>query len=648
MKTYPSLLVATFLCWGIGAQAASVNASAPWSVWPERTRDFNDDWRFIGEDSPAPPDVKDARCSPVQLPHTWNDKDTLVLLPRKVMHDVHGHKRTKAKSYRMGGSWYLRDLRLGEKESAGRTFVRFGAAGTKAQVYLNGEKVGAHEGGFSAFTVELSKQLRPGINQLAVRVDNKKDANLSPTTDWLWNLYGGLYRGVQLIHAPTTCLSRDYRGGPGVRVWSTRADDSVADLHVKVRIDGPLDDGLRVMVELFAANGTLVASVEDKAATEVTLPFAEIKKPALWTPDTPTLYTVAVSLKMDGKVSDRAVVRHGFRSYRFTPDKGFFLNGKHLMLEGVSRHQDIMKLGNALLPEHHERDFRLLKEAGFNWVRLAHYQQDDYVLQLCDELGILVLEEIPFVRQNNISKAFEGNLQTMMKEMIEQHFNHPSVVLWGLGNEIWYTKGADGRATQYDMISRLNDTVHAEDPTRKSILVNGDADNASNLGIYNIPDVIGCNMYRGWYRGVPADVAPRIRTIHSRHPDKPILFTEFGAGCEIGKHVKQPKAWDMSEEYQCWFLRQQKKQIDKLEFLSGWNLWLLADTAWYHSESGPRLRNNKGLLTADRKPKNSYYVMRNLLTGTPPPFALDEEAMSKSDPGKKPLETGDPFVVTGE
>jgi len=336
-------------------------------------------------------------------------------------------------------------------------------------------------------------------------------------------------------------------------------------------------------------------------------------------------------LMKDGRERDRVTVRHGFRSFGFTPDRGFFLNGAPYKLRGVNRHQDVLGRGNALLPSDHVTDLRLMKELGVNWLRLAHYQQDDYVLQLCDELGILVWEEIPFVQDSTLDPEFERNAQNMLSEMIAQHFNHPSILLWGMGNEIHYGKGADGRASNFGLISRLNDTIHQEDPVRKSVIVNGDADNASDLKIMGIPDVIGYNLYQGWYGGKMEHLTARMEQLHRKNPDKPMILSEFGAGCEIGKHSSHPEAWDMSEEFQVMFLKEYLRQIETIPWLCGWNWWNFADFNWAKS-SNPKLFNNKGLVSFDRRPKASFYVMREHLTGKPAPEHTETPKSGGSTP----------------
>ncbi len=616
------------------------------AVWPN-TVSLDADWLFLPED-PAPagapvaavkaPKTPEAQWEKIALPHTWNAKDTL-----------------ETRDYRRGLGWYRKHLAITPEFLAKdlRHFVRFGAANAQAQVFLNGRLIGEHVGGYSAFTVELTGLLREGDNVLEVRVDNRPIPTLNPTSDGLFNLYGGLYRSVEFLHAPRIGFARAKQGGPGVRVWSQNVSADSADLHVEALMDDASESqsprDYTVQAQLADADGQVVSqiSVPARAALHLTLP--PVAHPQLWSPEHPTLYTLTLRLMKDGAEADRVSVHHGFRFFRFTADHGFFLNGAPYKLHGVNRHQDFKGMGNALHPEQHAKDLRLMKELGVNWLRLAHYQQDDYVLQLCDQLGILVWEEIPFVRGNSALPEYEQSTQSMLHDMIAQHFNHPAIILWGMGNEIYYGKGADGRASQFGLISRLNDTIHQEDPVRKSVIVNGDANNASNLKIMGIPDVIGYNVYKGWYGGRIEELTARLEQLHHMNPDKPMFLSEFGAGAKFGKHSDHPKAWDMSEEYQAYFLKEHLRQLDANPWICGYNWWNFADFGWAAS-SNPKLFNNKGLVSFDRQPKASFYLLREHLTGVKAPKA-QTAPKTGGDNGKEALPTGEdanPFKADGK
>lgn len=565
------------------------------------SRDLNSGWLYLEKNEPNIPADPDSAWQKVELPHTWNARDTL-----------------SGKTYRRDISWYRRHIGLAAADLTQRQFIRFGAAGQKAAVFVNGKPVGEHVGGYSAFTVEMTKFLHDGDNVVDVRVDNMPDKTLPPVGDGLFNCYGGLYRSVQWLASPAICLGRAYRGGSGIRVWSDKVSAESANLNVVAQVDngGVESSTITIESELADSKGKVVATMKSLGVAiaagsirPVSLVFTNIPSPALWSPEAPNLYTVTVRLVCGGKELDRATVRHGFRWFQFTADHGFFLNGQPYKLHGVNRHQDFRGEGNALTLQRHYDDIRMMKELGVNWLRLAHYQQNDYVLQLCDELGIMVWEEIPFVRDAPTTPQFEKNAQSMLGEMIEQHFNSPSVLLWGMGNEIWLGKGKDGRAVQFEMISRLNDTIHREDPVRKSVIVCGDANYYSNLKIMTIPDVMGYNLYYGWYGGSVDKFTARAIQLHQMDPSKPMIISEFGAGCDPTVHREKPKSFDQSQEYQVFFLEAHLKQMDALPWLSGCNWWNFADFGWMKS-SNPPLFNNKGLVTFDRQKKDSFYCLK--------------------------------------
>lgn len=592
MKT--ATLVALLL-FATGFAASAVEPPPPQIPW-SAVEFLDQGWLYLAADSADVPTVPEAAWQPVTLPHTWNALDTL-----------------ERKDYRRGVSWYRRPLVFTAEDLRQRLFLRFGAAGQAAAVFVNGQPAGRHLGGYSAFTVELGNYLRPGTNQVDVRVSNGTNKFIVPVNDGLFNLYGGLYRRVQLLRAPQVCLSRTALGGPGVHVWSEHVTADAADMHVQAEVDfgGAVPAPFLLKAELADAAGKIVAA---GTATNAAFELSRVAAPALWSPETPTLYTLTVRLLCAGREVDRATVRHGFRWFEFTADHGFYLNGKPYSLHGLCRHQDVSGVGNAVSYPQHFQDLQLMKELGANWLRLAHYQQDDYVLQLCDELGILVWEEVPYVRVTTFEPEFEQNLQTSMKEMIAQHFNHPAIIVWGMGNEIFFKKAEDGRAREFPLLERLNQLVHSQDPIRKTGIVSGDANTYSDLKVMTIPDVIGYNLYLGWYGGTVDKLTARLKDLHQRDPAKPMLVTEFGAGCDPTIHTNTPRPFDMSQEYQVWFLKSYLDQFAALPWLCGYNWWNFADFSWAKS-SNPPLLNNKGLVTFDRQKKDSFYYLKSRLTG---------------------------------
>jgi beta-galactosidase len=575
-------------------------------LWPG-TEQINDNWLYLERDTDQLPMDDDSAYQSITLPHTWNALDTL-----------------ETKDYRQAASWYRKNLNITADQLMQRLYLRFGAAGQQAKVVLNGEEFAQHVGGYSAFTCELTGNLKAGLNRVDVWVSNKIERHIAPQSGD-FNFYGGLYRSVQLITAPAVSISRKNLGGPGFRVWSEAVSDRSSDLNITVLIDHGsvetkditvsatlLDPSGRVVSE-----GTAAAELNPGTALPVCVAMPSVADPRLWSPEDPALYRVEIQLIQNGSVVDSASVNHGFRWFEFTTDRGFFLNGKPYKLRGANRHQDYYKEGNALAPHRHLDDLKLMKEAGINWLRLAHYQQDDFVLQLCDQMGMLVWEEIPYVNKGK-GADFENTLQSMMKDMIEQHFNHPSIILWGMGNETWMNDRGDGKSQNYDLIRRLNDLAHREDPVRKTVFVIGDRDYAAELKATTIPDVFGYNLYRGWYGSTGYEsLTDRLNELRSLDPDTPLILSEFGAGSDLAAHTETPRQQDFSIEYQNDFMESHLNQIEKIDWLCGVNWWAFCDFGAAHRGDTIPHVNQKGVVTFDRQKKDAFYLLKSRWSSEP-------------------------------
>lgn len=572
----------------------------PKQIWKDVVP-INTDWLYFENDIQTIPTVSDEAYQKIVLPHTWNALDVL-----------------QTKDYRRAGSWYRKHLSFSAKDLEKRQYVRFLAAGQQAKVYFNGELLTYHVGGYSAFTCELSKKIKIGDNQLDVWVSNADDKTVAPISGD-FNFYGGLYRGVELITAPKTSLSRNYLGGSGVHVWSEKVSDTKSDVNVSAQIDNGTtkNQKLELLAILTDHSGKVVSSGSVKVILKagqiqkLEIPMPEVVNPMLWSPETPNLYSLKIELKQKNKIIDEISLQHGFRWYEFTADKGFFLNGKSYKLHGINRHQDFYKEGNAVSLQRHLDDIKSIKEMGLNWLRLAHYQQDDYVLQLCDELGILVWEEIPWVNNTSKEKAFELNLHAMMYDLINQHFNHPSIILWGIGNEVWMSNRGDGYADIYDIAKGLNKIVHTEDPVRKSVFVSGDNDKPIDFKVFEVTDVFGYNLYRGWYGTHYDTFTSRVNELHAKMPGKPLIISEFGAGNDTKVHSEMPSRQDFSVEYQNDFMLSHLAQLEKMDWLCGFNWWSFADFGAAHRGDTKPHVNQKGIFTFDRQKKDVFYILKS-------------------------------------
>ncbi len=565
------------------------------------SKTVNNSWLYLEVNSNTIPNNSDETYQKIDLPHTWNAKDVL-----------------QTNEYRRSGSWYRKYLSFDENELDQRNFLRFNAAGQEAKVYVNDVFLTHHQGGYSAFTVELTKHIKAGKNKIDVWVSNGPNSSLAPISGD-FNFYGGLYRSVELISAPKVSFSRNHYGGPGFRIWNTDVSSKNAKVNLAVQLDNFSGRARSIIVKVNVKNkngeivskGYLKIHLDSNKTLNANIPMSSILNPKLWSPEIPYLYDVDIKLYEDNRILDEVSTKFGVRWYEFTADKGFFLNGKPYKLKGANRHQDYFGKGNALTPEIHFNDIKLMKELGVNWLRLAHYQQDDYILQLCDELGILVWEEIPYVNNTPKNVDFESNLRSMLKDLIEQHYNHTSIILWGMGNETWMSDRGDGKASNYHIIENLNALIHSEDPSRKTVFVNGDNNKPIDFGVIHIPDVFGFNLYRGWYKGHYGDLSERLNELHRSAPNVPLILSEFGVGSDERVHTENPQKQDFSIQYHNDYLESHIEQLDKLDWLCGVNYWAFADFGAAHrGDTKPHI-NQKGLVTFDRKKKDAFYLLKS-------------------------------------
>ena len=488
-------------------------------------------------------------------------------------------------------------------------------------MFINRRHIGEHRGGYGAFIFEITGKVEYGKeNSILVRVNNGEQLDIMPLVGD-FNFYGGIYRDVHLLITDETCISPLDYASPGVRL----IQDSVSHRYAKVRaivdlsngssgnqeveLNVRLLDGQRVVKE-----GTKNVNLSGNEVMQQELTF-EIDQPHLWNGrQDPFLYQAEVTLFRNGQMVDRVTQPLGLRFYRIDPDKGFFLNGKHLPLQGVCRHQDRSEVGNALRPQHHEEDVALMLEMGVNAVRLAHYPQATYFYDLMDKNGIIVWAEIPFVGPGGYNDkgfvdlpAFRANGKEQLKELIRQHYNHPSICVWGLFNEL--TELGDNPV---EYIKELNVLAHQEDTTRPTT-------SASNqMGDLNfITDAIAWNRYDGWYGGTPADLGKWLDRMHKDHPEICIAISEYGAGASIYHQqdslVKTvPTSWWHPENWQTYYHIENWKTISSRPYVWGSFVWNMFDFGAAHRTEGDRPGiNDKGLVTFDRKVrKDAFYFYK--------------------------------------
>jgi beta-galactosidase len=569
----------------------------------------NENWQFAGSDAPgaeklAAPDA--ALWRPVDLPHTWNARDAFDDEP----------------GYRRGAGWYRKELRLAADLKGRRIYLFFEGANQVADVFVNEKPVGRHVGGYTAFAFDVTDQLKfDGPNLVAVRVDNSFDADIPPlTADF--NFYGGIYRDVWLIATDEVHLEVADHAAPGVRVSTPQVSEKSATVAVAGTVVNAGSQTRKIEVvnaivdaagrEVSSSNSTLEIKPRGKADfAQTARPLAD---PRLWSPESPYLYEVRTTLRENGRVLDRVASPLGLRWFAYDGEKGFALNGRPIKLRGTNRHQDYEGLGNAVPDAIHVRDMELIKATGYNFVRLAHYPQDPAVLAAADRLGLLLWEEIPIVNYVTVSDAFNENSARMLREMIRQHRNHPSVLMWGYMNEIFLRVPKENEALikkeTVKLARALDALAKTEDPTRPTAIAFHGNDVYNGEGMGEIADIVGWNLYSGWYSRVFEDFGKFLDDQHRRYPKRTLIVSEYGANSDLRLHSLAPRRFDSTAEYQRMFHESYLEQINRRPFVAGMAIWNEFDFgSETRGENLPHV-NNKGMFTFDRRPKDVHYFYR--------------------------------------
>lgn len=577
---------------------------------------LNAGWRFLAEDADAAGvDFDDSTWQPVELPHTWNAKD--------VLDDTPG--------YRRGRSWYRRRIRAADLKALGdrRAFLYFEGAAQTAEVWVNGRTVGTHAGAFTAFCMDVTDALAAGSGDavVAVRVDNSPDPSIPPLSGD-FDVHGGLYRNVWLIATDQVHLTLTDHASPGVYVDTPEAGAERALVRIRGTVVNHTAEPrlARVTSRILDAGGQTVTTTSSRVEVPPrgSAGFqqeADLLDPSLWSPDHPYLYKVSTVVTAEG-AGDRVDNPLGVRWVSTDPRRGFLLNGTPLRLNGSNRHQDRRGQGTALSDAEHRQDLELVKRTGANVVRLAHYPQAPAVLRACDELGLVVWEEIPVVNQITLGEPFRRRCLTMLREMIRQHFNHPSVALWGYMNEV-LLRAEEQQTPEYLAATRalaqeLDDLARAEDPRRLTAMACHVDDRYDATGLADIPQVLGWNCYQGWYGGELPDFGRFLDDQHARHPDRTLWVSEYGAESDSRVHaLRSPAPFDYSVEYQAAFLHAYLTQIRARPWLAGATLWIHFDfTVEERGGAIPHV-NAKGVYRADRTPRDVDWLYRAALRPGP-------------------------------
>ena len=586
MKKLPIVLAAWLAAFGADAQ--------------RHDQLLNDNWQFrFGHQ------VEKNTVARVDLPHTWNAQDAL-------------SGRT---DYKRGLGHYERRLFVPADWKGQRLYLRFEGANSIADLFVNGRHAGQHRGGYGAFVFEITDFVNYGkANTLRVSVNNAETLELMPLVGD-FNFYGGLYRDVHLVRTGPTCISLLDHGSSGIRLVQDSVSKDYAAIRALVALSNGSDTATQAEVLLRLLDGDrevaaqrLTLTLPPDSSVEGSLPVS-LRRPHLWDGRRdPFRYRAEVSLWRNGHEVDRVEQPLGLRYYHIDPERGFFLNGRHLPLRGVCRHQDRSEVGNALRREHHDEDAAIMAEMGANAVRLAHYPQAEYFYDLMDRYGFIVWAEIPFVGPGGYSDegfvnlpAFRQNGREQLVELIRQHYNHPSIVVWGLFNEL-SMRGDD----PVPYIKELNDLAHREDPTRLTVAASN-TDGALNF----VTDAMAWNRYDGWYGGTPAGLGQWLDHMHTTHPDLRIAISEYGAGASlyhqqdtlvktVATSFWHPENWQTHYHMANW------REISARPFVWGSFIWNLFDFGAAHRHEGNRVGiNDKGLVSFDRRTrKDAFYFYK--------------------------------------
>ena len=558
---------------------------------------INDNWEFRKS--------IDESWESVNLPHTFN---------------IDAYQQ---RNYYQGKGFYRRTLVLPEIVAERRYYMKIDAASKAANIRVNGKEVGSHVGGYTACIVDITEYIRKE-NLIEITVDNGRKDITPISADFTF--WGGIYRDVWLISTPKQHFNMSNMGSDGIFISTPVVNEKRGVLKVKCEVTNDSHESsiLEVRSAIYSPQGKLLQTIKQKQKLKSGETYifentsGAIESPDLWSPETPSLYLVKTTLvdPKSGKLLDEKNHKVGFRWFTFDGSKGFFLNGKSYKLRGLNRHQDQAPAGVALDDEAHRRDIFLMKELGCNFIRISHFPQDDAILEMCDELGLLAWEEIPIINIVPNAPGYDDNCEYNLREMIRQHYNHSSVITWGYMNEILLTAPSIGKPEwlackerTVNLAQRLEAVLKEEDPGRASVMAFNMTNLYNEIGL-NLVDVVGWNLYHGWYVDKLKDFNAWCEDQHRRYPDQPMIISEWGAGSDKRLHSTQGRAFDFSIEYQQTYIEHYLPFIENTEWISGCAYWNFIDfNVAARQESMPRV-NNKGLAYNNRIWKDVAYYFK--------------------------------------
>lgn len=578
---------------------------------------INTDWLYLEY---AAADIQEAKAQghwvPAILPHTWNKEDVT----------------DNEAGYRRSTSWYRKNIRLGNIVPEQRYFLYFEGVNSTTTVFVNGKEAGGHVGGYIGFEIDISPYVKAGDNEVYVKVDNGYNRDIIPSQQSDFFIYGGITRDVWLRTRPKIAIGK-------IRLTTPKVSKESAELQVEVPLDATdAVSGLALEVVLRSPTGEVVGSkTVDIQGGKTLIGIKDIQNPKLWDTDDPQLYTVDVFLKNGQEELDKVTDRVGFRWFEFVENGPFYLNGKRVLLRGTHRHEEHAGVGAAMSNAQHRKDMEMIKEMGANFVRLAHYPQDPEIYKACDELGLLVWDELPWCRGGLGGEVWQTNTKNMLKEMIAQNYNHPSIIIWSLGNEMYWLPdfdGGDNRENINTFLSELNTMAHELDPTRKTAI-------RKYYEGADIVDVFSPSIWSGWYSGSYKSYQKAIDTYKPQY--KSFLHAEYGGSSHVGRHTENPITGEGVIQSDGWEEAIVQTDVSNIAQIGDWSEnyivdlfdWYLriseTDTTfvgnaqWAFKDFGTPLRpendipymNQKGLVDRNGNPKDAYYVFKSYWSKTP-------------------------------
>ncbi len=609
-----------------------------------RVTNLNANWGYLEVAAPSPEAARAADgWTTVSLPHSWNVWDTTDLEP----------------GYRRDASWYRKTLAI-TPETGRRYLLSFEGAAMTADVYVNGERAGGHVGGYVGFDVDITDQLEAGDNEVLVRVSNAYNVDLIPSQKADYFLFGGLTRDVWLKDVPAAYIERAHVLTPSVSA-------ARAELAVRVALGGDgAGEGRTLRARLVDPAGAVVqtasAAVASGTRDSVVIDFETVSNPALWSTRDPNLYTVEVELLADGAVTDVVDEPLGFRWFEFREHGAFYLNGERLLLRGTHRHEEHAGYASAMPDSLHRRDMAQIKGMGANFVRLGHYPQDPAVYVAADSLGLLIWDELPWNRGGMGGPAWMANAERLLREQIAQNRNHPSVILWSLGNEIYWlpdVEGGDDTDRLNAMLAHLHEVAHALDPSRLTAI-------RKYYDGSDIVDVFSPSIWAGWYSGVYTKYEDALLDAQATYPR--LLHMEYGGSSHVGRHTETPIDGEGFVDPDQWSEAVSQVEVTSIANNGDWSESYIVDlfdwslrvaetlpdfagnAQWAFKDFGTPLRpendlpymNQKGLVTRDGTPKDAYYVFKSVWTdpdaGDAPMCWIESHTWTeRSGPAGEPL-----------